>query len=339
MGSSTPTDADHAAKAIAVLPPHRVGSLLLARRQQAHIDPLSAARAAGIGIAALDDIESGRAAPAATILLSLLERYGVSPAEFVPSRTPLVTVRSDATSDEILRSHIDAVRQWRRSGRTDKLNFRDSDILALGKALGTDPDEIEQRLIALTGCSPREARLLRKWLLKALVTIPVAAGLAGAIPPSAVAATPAAPPPSASGASLTTAIRGTVKPGKLTLDAAAPKLGAARADGSVPVTVSYVITDARGSGAGWAAQVSFTSTDATAYPTGETLDNIDGEPNPPQIPTLPTSLTSAPAVIARATAGTEGMGSFAGQLELTVLGHNTQSSGQLMFTFAPPASS
>jgi transcriptional regulator with XRE-family HTH domain len=339
MGSSTPTDADHAAEAIAVLPAHRLGSLLLARREQAHVDSLSAARAAGIGIAALDVIESGRAAPATTVVLALLERYGVSPAEFVPPRTPVVTARSDATSDEILRSHIDAVRQWRRSGRADKLNFRDSDMRALGKALGTDPDEIEQRLIALTGCSPREARLLRKWLLKALVTIPVAAGLAGGIPASAVAARPAASPSSASGASVTTAIRGTVRAGRLTVDAAAPKLGPVRADGSVPVTVSYVITDARGSGAGWAAQVSFISTDATAYPTGETLDNIDGEANAPQIPTLPASLTSTPAVIAQAAAGTEGMGSFAGQLELTVLGHSVQSSGQLMFTFAPPASS
>ena len=333
MGSSILTDVDRAAKAIAVLPAHRLGSLLLARREQARVGPFCAARAAGIGIVALDDIESGRAAPAATVLLALLERYGVRPAEFVRRRGPLVTARSDATSDEVLRSFIEAARQWRRSGRADKLNFRDSDIVALGKVLGTDPQQIEQRLIGLAGCSPGESRLLRKWFLAALVT----AGLVGGVAPSALAAPPTASRSSASGASVATAMQGTIRPGKLTLDVADPKLGATRPDGSVPVTVSYVITDARGSGAGWAVQATFTSTDATAYPIGDTLENIDGEATP-QTPALPATLTSTPAVIVRAAAGTEGMGSFAGQLEFTVLRHSSQSSGQLTFTFAPSAS-
>ena len=58
-----------------------------------------------------------------------------------------------------------------------------------------------------------------------------------------------------------------------------------RADGSIPLSVSYVITDARGSGAGWRAQATFTSTDAIAYPTSETLENVNGAAALPQTPT------------------------------------------------------
>ena len=78
----------------------------------------------------------------------------------------------------------------------------------------------------------------------------------------------------------------------MSLDTADPKLGAVRADGSMPLTVSYVVTDARGSGAGWSLQATFTSADAVAYPTLETLHNLNGEANLPQTPALPASLTS-----------------------------------------------
>src|SRR5450755_463023 len=243
VGSSAPTVVDEAAERIALLPARRLGSMLWTRRKEAHVEALCAARAAGIEITALDDIESGRTRPAARVLAALLKCYGVTSAEFAPPRAQLVTTASDATTDEILRGYVDAVRKWRKSGRKAKLNFRANDLLALGKALGTDPDEIEQRLIAITGCSPAEARRLRKWLLAALATVPMAAVLIGGVAPTAAAATPS----SANAASATTVLQGTVRPGSLSLKVADPKLGAARADGSIPLTVSYEITDARGS--------------------------------------------------------------------------------------------
>jgi transcriptional regulator with XRE-family HTH domain len=334
VGSSAPTVVDEAAERIALLPARRLGSMLWTRRKEAHVEALCAARAAGIEITALDDIESGRTRPAARVLAALLKCYGVTSAEFAPPRAQLVTTASDATTDEILRGYVDAVRKWRKSGRKAKLNFRANDLLALGKALGTDPDEIEQRLIAITGCSPAEARRLRKWLLAALATVPMAAVLIGGVAPTAAAATPS----SANAASATTVLQGTVRPGSLSLKVADPKLGAARADGSIPLTVSYLISDARGSGAGWSLQATFTSTDAVAYPTLETLHNLNGEANLPQTPALPASLTSSPAVIAHAAPGTEGMGSFAGHLELSIIGQTAHSSGQITLTFAPPAS-
>jgi transcriptional regulator with XRE-family HTH domain len=318
---------------MALLPARRLGSMLRIARKEARVEVAPAARAAGIQITALEDIESGRTPLDAAVLAAMLKRYGVTPAEFVPPRwPPLVTTTSEATHDEILRGYVDAVRKWRRSGRKDKLNFRADDVLALVKALGTDPDEIERRLAAMTGCRPAEARLLRKWFLAALVTIPVASGLIGGVFPTAAAAAPS----SAGAASGRSVVHGILRPGSLSLSVADPKLGAVLSDGSIPLTVSYVITDARGSGAGWTLQAAFTSTDEVAYPTLATLNNLYGEAHLPQTPALPASLASTPAVIARATPGPGGMGSFAGQLELSISGHSAHSSGQLTLTFAPP---
>jgi transcriptional regulator with XRE-family HTH domain len=337
-GSSSTTAIDHVAAALELLPAHRLGLLLRTRRTEARVTAAVAARAAGIETTGLDGIESGHTPPYATVLAALLSCYGVAPAEFVPPRVPLVRTMAGASADEVLRGYVDAVRTWRRSGRRDELKFRASDCLVLGDVLGTDPDEIEPRLIALTGCSPSEARLLRKWLLAALVTIPVAAGLMGSVVPSAAAATRASSPVTVAAGSAATVAQGTLRPGSLTLTVATPKLGAVRADGSIPLTESYVITDARGSGAGWTAQATFTSTDATASPIRETLANLGGEANMPQTPALPASLGSVPAVIARAAPGTQGMGSFAGELELSISNQGEHSSGDLTLTFAPSAS-
>lgn len=322
---------------MALLPARRLGSLLWNCRKGATVEAPRAAHAAGIETTALDDIESGRTPPEAAILAALLRCYGVTSAQFVPVRVPLAATRSDATSDEVVRDYLDTVRKWRKSGRKNKLNFRENDVLALARVLGTDPEEIERRLIAIIGCSGVEARRLRKRFLEALVTIPLASGLIGGVVPTAAAATRTSSPSFASGASATTVLQGTVKSGALSLNVSAPQLGAVRTDGSVPLTEGYVVTDARGSGAGWSVQATFTSSDETAYPTLETLHNVNGEANLPQTPALPASLTSTPAVIAQPAPGTEGMGSFAGQLELSITGQSAQSSGQLTLTLAPPA--
>lgn len=337
-GSSAPNRAHEASKAIALLPARRLGMLLRSRREEAYIPALPAARSAGIDIRTLDEIESGRTTAEASVLAALLECYGVPPGEFMPKRVPLVVANSDATSGEILRRYVDAVRTWRNAGRKEKPNFRGSDVLALSEVLGTDPDEIERRLVAIAGCSPYEARLLRKWFVAALATIPVASGLLGAIVPTAAAATLAHSPAAANSASSTTVAEGILSPGALSIDVAAPKLGAVRADGIIPLSVSYVISDARGSGAGWSAQATFTSTDATAYPTSETLENVNGAGALPQTPALPTALGSTPVVIVHAAPGTDGMGSFAGQLDLSIIAQSAHSLGQLALTFAAPAS-
>jgi transcriptional regulator with XRE-family HTH domain len=335
-GSSPPTRVHEACEAIALLPARRLGELLRARRKEAHVAAKTAARSARIEISALDEIESGRTTPEATVLTALLECYGVTPGAFLPRRVPLTVVGSGATSGETLRGYVDSVGNWRTAGGKEKLDFRESDVLALGAVLGTDPAEIERRLIAIAGCSPSEARLLRKWFLAALVTFPAASGLLGGAVPTAAAATLTHLPPAANSPSITTVAQGVLRPGALSINVIAPRVGTVGADGSIPLSVSYVITDARGSGEGWSAQASFTSIDATAYPTSATLRNVNGPASLPQSRILPTALGSTPVVIVHAAPGTEGMGSFAGRLDLSIIAPSAHSSGQLALTFAAP---
>lgn len=186
--SSPVTHEDEASAAIALLPPARLAVLLCARRAEARVGVKAAARAAGIKIGALKDIEAGRTPVKVGVLAALLTLYRVPLGEFVPPRRPRVLTKPDGTPEEILRGYVDLVRQWRNADRPEKLNFRSGDVVTLAKLLGTDPDEIERRLIAMTGCSRAEARLLRKWLVAALVTMPLAYGVVGGAIPAAAAA-------------------------------------------------------------------------------------------------------------------------------------------------------
>ncbi|MGA2011523.1 MAG: helix-turn-helix domain-containing protein [Solirubrobacteraceae bacterium] len=188
-----------ASAAIALLPPARLGFLLRARREQAGLGVPAAARAAGIPAAAVDDIEAGRAPATVGVLAAMLRFYEVPLGAFVPPRRPLVVANADATSDEVLRGYIGAVRTWRKAGHTDKLNLRRSDVATLATLLGTEPHEIERRLISITGCSKTEARLLRKWFLAALISMPLAYGaVAGLVPAAAAALATSNAPPAAS---------------------------------------------------------------------------------------------------------------------------------------------
>jgi beta-glucanase (GH16 family)/transcriptional regulator with XRE-family HTH domain len=182
---------DEAAHAIDLLSPARLAVLLRGRRKHANVRVPMAAQAAGIEKTALQEIEAGSSVPDVAVLAALLKCYRVPLGEFVPSRRPLVVSNPDATSDEILRTYVDALRKWREAGRKQKLDLRRDDIRTLSTLLGTDPDEIERRLIALTGCSREEARVLRKWFLAALIAIPLATTPVIGVVPAAASAAPA----------------------------------------------------------------------------------------------------------------------------------------------------
>lgn len=190
---------EESSAAIALLPSARLGFLLRARRKEAHLGVRRAAKAAGIDIGTLDDVESGRERVEVGVLATLLKCYRVPLGEFVPPRPPLVVTNPDGTPEEILRGYVRLVRECRKTSRKEKLNFRSDDVLTLGRLLGTDPDEIERRLIAITGCSRTEARLLRKWFLAAAVTMPLAYGVLGGALPAAAALINGQPRPTGSG--------------------------------------------------------------------------------------------------------------------------------------------
>jgi beta-glucanase (GH16 family)/transcriptional regulator with XRE-family HTH domain len=186
-GVAVPAE-DEALAALRVLPPARLGSLLRTHRKQARLRKKSAAAIAEVDVGVLDEIESGHRLPNADVLAALLKGYGVAPSECLPRRESLVVTQSAQTSTEVLRDFVKQVREWRRVDSKQKLNLRQQDVVTLSELLGSDPDEIERRLIALTGCSPAEARHLRKWLVAALIALPIAAPLLGGITDVAQAA-------------------------------------------------------------------------------------------------------------------------------------------------------
>jgi beta-glucanase (GH16 family)/transcriptional regulator with XRE-family HTH domain len=182
------TAEDGALAALLVLPPARLGSLLRTRRKEARLRKKSAAALAEVEVSVLNEIESGHRLPDAGVLAALLKGYGVAPSECLPRRESLAVTRGNQTSTEVLRDFVDQVREWRRVGGKEKLDLRQQDVVTLSELLGSDPDEIERRLIALTGCSRAEARRLRKWLIGALIVLPIAAPLLGGVTDVAQAA-------------------------------------------------------------------------------------------------------------------------------------------------------
>src|SRR5664280_1076706 len=91
--------------------------------------------------------------------------YGCSLDDLVPLRVQLVSADLSGQSDkEVLEHYLAAVRTWRNSGGR-QLQFRQDDLAVLVAILGTDPDEIERRLVELTGCSRKTAKRFRRMFL------------------------------------------------------------------------------------------------------------------------------------------------------------------------------
>lgn len=83
----------------------------------------------------------------------------------------------------------------RGARRGEELQLRAADLNALLAVVGEDPEHIERRLVQLMGCTPEDASLLRRVLLRhraLTATIGVAAGLSvlALLGPSAANATP-----------------------------------------------------------------------------------------------------------------------------------------------------
>ena len=104
----------------------------------------------------------------------------------VDGRRPLDPRSFGGTSeDEVLRRFVASVRRWR--GRDVRASqFRDDDLLVLAGSLGTDPAEIERRLMEWTGCDRATAKRLRRLLLVSLASLPIAPAAMAFAPPSEV---------------------------------------------------------------------------------------------------------------------------------------------------------
>jgi transcriptional regulator with XRE-family HTH domain len=157
------------------LPSKRLGQLLYQQRIKSGV---GAAALLGISDRALEDIEAGRRRPDLATVVTLMGLYECSFDELVPPRWPLVLVDMSGWSHtQVLTHYLAAVQGWRATG-TRQERFRQEDLVVLVDILGTDPDEIVRRLIALTGCSRKVAKKFRRIVGGGLASI-AALGVVG----------------------------------------------------------------------------------------------------------------------------------------------------------------
>lgn len=171
----------------------RLGAVLRERRLHCGLEASDAA-AAGLSARALLAIEAGRRRPEPAIILRLLDRYGCGIEELLPPRRVLDPAGFEGLSSlQVLQRYVEQVRRWRAGGNVRGQRFRAADLEILVGILGTDVDDIERRLIALTGCSRGTAKAFRRILVCSLLAatgVAFGQGVAGAredLPPGASA--------------------------------------------------------------------------------------------------------------------------------------------------------
>jgi transcriptional regulator with XRE-family HTH domain len=218
------------------MPPERLGAILRAARKRRGMTRKQVSAIAGITAVKLRRYERGDKQVPADACARLAECYGDDLAEYVPQRVPpeigdgeIVVAGIQRTvgpdTEDVLAGFIDIVQRLRDTKPGEPLALRASDVIALGGALGHDPEEIERRIAEALGCSPKAARKLHAELLRRKVILPVAGLAAGAAAFAGAAYTTRTP---ASGARLETS----------TVDAAASTVPPVTTKATTKVTTS-----------------------------------------------------------------------------------------------------
>lgn len=181
------------------VPAARVGERLVQARRNAGLGRWRAARTARVARTSLARIERGRMQPPDGTLIALCRAYDVTLTWLIPERSGnevrvgagLIEVAGrsrvlggsggvgdgdDAAVGAVLASYLAIVRELRGVAAGGVVSLRDEDLVALARALGDTPSEIEARLVDLMKLSRDEARAVRRELLKRRVAVP-AAGL------------------------------------------------------------------------------------------------------------------------------------------------------------------
>jgi transcriptional regulator with XRE-family HTH domain len=178
------------------VPTGRVGERLVQARREAGMGRWRASRVAQISRANLVRMERGRMRPPDGTLIALCRTYDVAVSWLVPERSGNEVVvgagrievagrtrvltgghgDGERAVEAVLASYLAIVRELRGVGAGGVVSLRDEDLVALARALGDTPSEIEARLVDLMKLSREEARAVRRELLKRRVAVP-AAGL------------------------------------------------------------------------------------------------------------------------------------------------------------------
>ena len=85
-----------------------------------------------------------------------------------------------ADDGDLLQSYSNVLRAVRGARRGEPMGLRADDVAALALAIGADGHDIEIRIQALLGCTPAEAQIVHRELLRRRLLTPVAALAVGA---------------------------------------------------------------------------------------------------------------------------------------------------------------
>jgi transcriptional regulator with XRE-family HTH domain len=162
------------------MPVARVGWLLAQARLDAHLSARQLAEAVKVpartvkrwerGYEAPSDAEARRIAAACTITVEDL----LPPRRIVALDLELgllsvgersVVIASGEGNESVLRQYLDLVSE-QRSNRSDSMHLRHDDLVVLAAILDLNDSDLESRLVKLVGCTPDEAFVLRRRLLR-----------------------------------------------------------------------------------------------------------------------------------------------------------------------------
>jgi hypothetical protein len=126
-------------------------------------------------------LEAGRRLPRETELSQLARAYQNDFSDVFPARQPVELdsaarwlrmgaaewpLGDSADRQEVYGAYVALLSAVRGAQRGERMSLRSSDIQVLLAAFGDDPERLERRLVELMGCSPEEASLLRRVLLR-----------------------------------------------------------------------------------------------------------------------------------------------------------------------------
>ncbi|MCB0995773.1 MAG: hypothetical protein KDB21_11815 [Acidimicrobiales bacterium] len=154
------------ASALTLVPPRRLGVLLLEQRLHdgASLDDLAARSGGRYRVSDLLDVEQGRARIDDADLTDLAALYGVDASTVVPARTELVVdldelhigfddalhaLPADAGVDAVLDRYLSLLHLLRGTRPGTRLPLRDADLATLASTLEHSVVELERRLVAL----------------------------------------------------------------------------------------------------------------------------------------------------------------------------------------------
>jgi transcriptional regulator with XRE-family HTH domain len=202
------------------LAPPRLGTLLRGARKRSSLSRREVAARTGTTPGEIRGYERGDAPVPARVIAALAECYGAHLTAQLATRVPFaadttqIVVGSEVDpldldgDEDVLQKYARLVQRVRHAQPGEPIALRSDDLVALSRALGHDPEQVEARIVELLGCTDREARSLHAEMLRRKLVVPVAGlvtglavitgvGVAAAATSHAGAAHPTTPPASA----------------------------------------------------------------------------------------------------------------------------------------------